>query len=408
VALSVCVLSLVLTAVGLLFLALNRSHPSVPVFEFAFQSKVIVASCSTVGVLLASHRPTHPIGWLFGVAGFIGGVHLFCGEYAIYALVVEGASLPGGRVSAWFIGWLWVPLNQLMVFVVLLFPDGKLPSPRWRPFGWLNGVMAVAGSFVAAFLPGPSPWIAAIDNPFGVEGLKDIYNLVDASLEALSYGVFGVPGVVSLYFRFRRAGRVERQQIKWFAYAGAVLLSGSILLYAGPDSLNGLWIRQVGFALWVIGFVCVPVTIGIAILKYRLYEIDLLINRTLVYGSLTATLVALYFGAVVLSQRVFVLLTGQQSTLAVVASTLAIAALFNPLRRLIQSFVDRRFYRSNYDARKTLEAFSASLREETDLEALSAEVVGVVRETMQPAHVSLWLRPDRGPKMSVGKREPRS
>jgi hypothetical protein len=405
---SLCVFSLVLTALGLLFLALNRSHPSVPIFEFAFQSTIIVASCSTVGVLIASHRPIHPIGWLFGVAGLIGGVHLLCGEYAIYALLVEDGALPGGRVSAWIVGWLWVPLNQLMVFVVLLFPDGKLPSPRWRPFGWLNGVMAVVGSVAAASLPGPSPWIAAVDNPFGVEGLKDIYNLLDGALETLSYGVLGVPAVVSLYFRFRGAGQVERQQIKWFAYAGAVLLSGSILLYAGPDSLNGMWIRKVGFALWVIGFVCVPVTIGIAIFKYRLYEIDLLINRTLVYGSLTATLVALYFVGIVLSQRVFVLLTGQQSTLAVVASTLAIAALFNPLRRLIQSFVDRRFYRRKYDARKTLEAFSASLREETDLEALTAEVVGVVRETMQPAHVSLWLRPDRSSKMSVGKREPRS
>jgi hypothetical protein len=329
---SVCALSLVLGALGLLFLALNRAHPGVPVFESAFQSMVIVASCSTVGVLIASRRPAHPIGWLFSALGLVGGVHLFCGEYAIYALVVEGEALPGGRVSAWIIGWLWVPANQLAVFMVLLFPDGKLPSPRWRPFGWLNGSMAVAGSFAAAFLPGPSPWIAAIDNPFGVEGLKDIYNLVDGSLEALSYGVLGVPGVLSLYFRFRRAGLVERQQIKWFAYAGAVLLTGAILLYAGPDSLNGLWIRQVGFALWVIGFVCVPVSIGIAVFKYRLYEIDIIINRTLVYGALTAMLVALYFGGIVVLQSVFVALTGEKSTLAVVASTLLIAALFNPLR----------------------------------------------------------------------------
>jgi hypothetical protein len=132
---SVCALSLVLSALGLLFLALNRAHPGVPAFEFAFQSMVIVASCSTVGVLIASSRPAHPIGWLFSALGLVGGVHLFCGEYAIYALMVEGGTLPGGRVSAWIIGWLWVPINQLAVFVVLLFPDGKLPSPRWRPFG---------------------------------------------------------------------------------------------------------------------------------------------------------------------------------------------------------------------------------------------------------------------------------
>jgi hypothetical protein len=150
----------------------------------------------------------------------------------------------------------------------------------------------------------------------------------------------------------------------------------------------------VGFALNIAFIPAIPIAIGIAILRYRLYDIDRIINRTLVYGALSATLVALYFGGIVMLQRVFVLLTGQQSTLAVVASTLLIAALFTPLRRLIQGFIDRRFYRSKYDARKTLEAFSAQLRNETDLEALSDDLVGVVRETMQPAHVSLWLRPE--------------
>src|ERR671933_1292864 len=152
--------------------------------------------------------------------------------------------------------------------------------------------------------------------------------------------------------------------------------------------------RWVGFLQTIVGLVGWPIAIGIAILRYRLYEIDLIINRTLVYGSLTVTLIALYFGGIVLLQRVFVALTGEKSTLAVVASTLVIAALFNPLRRQVQAFVDRRFYRRKYDAAKTLEAFSAKLRDETDLDALNNELVGVVRETMQPAHVSLWLRPD--------------
>jgi hypothetical protein len=144
----------------------------------------------------------------------------------------------------------------------------------------------------------------------------------------------------------------------------------------------------------LLSFAGIPVAVGIAVLRYRLYDIDVIINRTLVYGSLTATLIALYFGGIVVLQRLFVLLTGQQSTLAVVASTLLIAALFNPLRRRIQSFIDRRFYRRKYDARKTLEAFTAKLRDETDFDALNAELVGVVNETIQPAHVSLWLRPD--------------
>jgi hypothetical protein len=159
-----------------------------------------------------------------------------------------------------------------------------------------------------------------------------------------------------------------------------------------------VWLGGVGYALVLIGLVGIPISMGIAIMRYRLYEIDLIINRTLVYGSLTAVLVALYFGGIVLLQRLFVALTGERSTLAVVVSTLVIAALFTPLRRRIQSFIDRRFYRRKYDARKTLEAFSAQLRNETDMDALSGDLVGVVRETMQPAHVSLWLRPDTPPK----------
>ena len=337
---SVCALSLVLTALGLVFLALNRSHPGAPDFDFAFRATVIVASCSTVGVLIASRRPAHPIGWLFSAISLLSGVHLFCGEYAIYALVVERGSLPGGRVSAWTVGWLRVPLNALLAFVALLFPDGKLPSPRWRPIGWLNGVMALAGSFAAAFLPGPSPWIATIDNPFGVEGLEDVKNLVDGSLEALSYGVFGVAGVLSLFFRFRRAGHVERQQIKWFAYAGVVLLAGAILLYAGPDSPDGVWIRQVGFALWLIGFVGLPVAIGIAILKYRLYEIDIIINRTLVYGALTVVLAGIFQTIDAALHYLLVTLAHIHSLPGSIIAALVVGALFHPIRHRIQHFVD--------------------------------------------------------------------
>jgi hypothetical protein len=191
---------------------------------------------------------------------------------------------------------------------------------------------------------------------------------------------------------------VERQQTKWFTYTSAVAASGAILKFIISDPLDLVWLGGVGHALVLIGLAGMPIAMGIAITRYRLYEIDLIINRTLVYGSLTAMLVALYFGAIVVLQRFFVLLTGERSTLAVVASTLVIAALFQPLRRRIQSFIDRRFYRRKYDAAKTLEAFSATLRDETDLEALNNDLVGVVRETMQPAHVSLWLRPATAPK----------
>src|SRR5215212_6884438 len=182
--------------------------------------------------------------------------------------------------------------------------------------------------------------------------------------------------------------------MKWFAYAIMVTASGAILTYSVGEAVGVPLVRTMGFVLVMVGLVGIPTSVGIAIFRYRLYGIDHIINRTLVYGSLTAMLAALYVGGIVLSQRLFVLLTGEKSTLAVVASTLVIAALFNPLRRRIQSFVDRRFYRSKYDAAKTLEAFSVKLKDETDLEALNHNLVGVVRETMQPAHVSLWLRPN--------------
>jgi uncharacterized membrane protein YhdT len=204
-----------------------------------------------------------------------------------------------------------------------------------------------------------------------------------------------IAAAVSLFLRLRRAGGVERQQIKWFAYAGAATVGGATLAYFIPSVVDTpTWFERAGFVLNVVFVPAVPVSVGIAILRYRLYDIDLLINRTLVYGTLTATLLAVYFGGVAASQAILRALTGheQQPQLAVVVSTLAIAALFNPLRRRIQAFIDRRFYRRKYDAASTLEAYSARLRDETDLGSLSEGLIGAGKETMQPEHVSLWLR----------------
>jgi hypothetical protein len=224
-----------------------------------------------------------------------------------------------------------------------------------------------------------------IDNPIGVEGLGNVEDLPVFGVLTSLLVVCIIGAGASVVMRFRRSRGTERQQLKWFAYAVVPML-----LIPTDGFLPGI-ISSVALGVVLIGL---PTAIGVAVLRYRLYDIDLLINRTLVYGTLTATLVALYFGGIVLMQRLFVLFTGQQSTLAVVASTLAIAAVFNPLRRRIQGFVDRRFYRRKYDARTTLEAFSVKLRDETDLQALNGELVKVVRDTMQPAHVSLWLRPE--------------
>ena len=254
---------------------------------------------------------------------------------------------------------------------------------------YLYAAIAVVEVVAMLFLPGPLEGNDLIKNPLGIEGLPIVRRPVQALIFA-----GGLVASGSLIWRLRRGSWAERQQIKWLAYAAAVATGGSILVYTPPEALGARWVTSVGYVVVELGVLGIPISIGIAILRYRLYEIDTLINRTLVYGSLTVTLVALYFGGIVVLQRVFVLLTGQQSTLAVVASTLLIAALFTPLRQRIQSFIDRRFYRSKYDAAKTLEAFSAQLRDETDLDALSEDLVGVVRETMQPAYVSLWLRPD--------------
>jgi hypothetical protein len=230
------------------------------------------------------------------------------------------------------------------------------------------------------------------DNPIGVLGTDTVERLVGVWIVGLVALV--VTCAVALFVRYRRANDTEREQIKWLLYACAVFLvvfvGGFVSGLGGTASLGG-YIWGVFFGLSVI---TLPAAIGIAVLRYRLYDIDLLINRTLVYGSLTATLVALYFGGIVMLQRLFVILTGQQSTLAVVATTLVIAALFNPLRRRIQGFIDRRFYRRKYDAAKTLTAFNVRLRDETNLEALSEDLVGVVQGTVQPEHASLWLRPE--------------
>ena len=404
---ALCVLSLVLTVLGTFFLVVSMSRPDVPVLFLQWIEKalltvafspaiavVVIAVFSTVGGLIASRRPDHPIGWLFCAIGFVGGMRFLSYGYAAYAFMARPGSLPAGEILTWVASWLWVPDIGLFVFLSLLFPNGRLPNSSWRPVAWGAAVAVAVGSVGAAFSPGPIRGLdplglGPIENPLGFGGMPN----VDAIVEILLYA-FGIAASASLLMRLRRARDVERQQIKWYAYAAALLAGSAALPYVVSETVDNLWLQWVAFLPAFVGVAGLPVAVGIAILKYRLYEIDLIINRTLVYGSLTATLVALYFGAIVVLQRVFVFLTGQQSTLAVVASTLLIAALFTPLRRRIQSFIDRRFYRRKYDARKTLDAFSAKLRNETDLDALSDDLVGVVKETMQPAHVSVWLRPD--------------
>jgi hypothetical protein len=386
---SMCLLALALTALSVVFLILNLSYPNVPVYRYWPESTILAVAYSIVGALVASRRPGNPIGWVLCAIGLSWGAAHLNSEYATYALLAAPGSLPAGEVAVWIYSWLWVPGLGLIVFLALLFPNGRLPSPRWRPFAWLSVLLVAAGTIMAAFSPGPILSLESIHNPLGIEGLPNVYQ----QLQALMFALIFVASA-SLVVRLHHTRGVERQQIKWVAYAGALAASASLPTYTVFEATDLRWLELVGHAPALVGILGVPTAVGIAILRYRLYEIDLLINRTLVYGSLTAILALVYLGGVVGLQGAFRALTGQESTLAVVASTLAIAALFNPLRRSVQAFVDRRFYRRKYDAKKTLEAFSARLRDETDLDALNDDLVGVVRETMQPAHVTLWLRPD--------------
>jgi hypothetical protein len=286
--------------------------------------------------------------------------------------------------------WIWLPGIILMFsFVPLYFPDGRLLSPRWRAVAWLAVIVAVIETGFAAIRPGSDE---GIPNPLGIESLEGspAFDLVFEAIAAPLWLAVGALSVASLVVRYRRSHGKERQQIKWVAYAAVFLvtytLADQVLL---QDDIS--FIADV--VLFLIVFEGLWVAVAVAILRYRLYDVDVVINRTLVYGSLTVSLALVYLGSVVVLQAIFRALTGQESQLAVVASTLAIAALFNPLRRRIQQFIDRRFYRGRYDAAKTLDNFSARLRDETDLGTLSEDLLGVVRQTMQPAGASLWLRP---------------
>jgi hypothetical protein len=339
-----------------------------------------------VGALVVTHRPGNAIGWIFSVIALLAFTGQLAGQYAVYAYVTRPGSLPGAVLAAWYGSWPWfLVLALTLVFTPLLFPTGRLLSPRWRPVAWLAGAATAVWTALTSFrteleaAPGQ-----VITNPIGVaavgnpeEGL--VGPVLIGLMVVLAAAAFG-----SLVVRFRRSRGEERQQLKWFTYAAALVpLSGV------GDALPA----PVGDLATALPIVFLPVATGIAILRYRLYDIDRLINRTLVYGLLTALLAGVYAGAVLVLGQLFGGMTRDPPSWVVAGATLAVAALFQPARRRIQAVVDRRFNRRKYNAAKTIEAYSVRLREQVDLDTLSTELLAVVDQTVQPTRVLLWLRP---------------
>ena len=340
-----------------------------------------------VGALIVAHRPSNAIGWIFTAIGLLAATGPPAGEYITYAYWTRSGSLPDAILVAWaMLGGTWyLTIALALVFTPLLFPTGRLLSPRWRPVAWLAGAATATFTVVAALKPDldRAPG-RVITNPIGVSWVGDPdQSPIGVALLSL-LGVLMLAAFGSLVVRFRHSRGDERQQLKWITYAGALLpLAG--LAYFLPEA--------VGTVLFAVPVVFLPVAAGIAILRYRLYDIDRLINRTLVYGLLTALLAGVYAGVVLVLGQLFGGVGEDPPSWVVAGATLAVAALFQPARRRIQAVVDRRFNRRKYNAIKTVEAFSIRLRDELDLDALTAELLAVVDQTIQPTRASLWLRP---------------
>jgi hypothetical protein len=364
-----------------------QDKPSPGYVPYALLSAVVFSSFAVVGGIVASRRPRNPVGWFLGTGALCWSLGVL--SSGLYWHIAFGRSNRPAVTDwiAWFGSWIFLPAFTLLLSLTpLLFPTGAPPGPRWRVVAWTAAITGGVATVSNALVPGPLdvadfPWV---DNPLGIGGLG-LRAIAGISFTAV--GAAALAGVVSLVVRYRRAHGIERLQVKWMAAAGCFLVVGGI----GGSLLSG-WLG--GGAGWIgilLGLLGVSCAIGIALLRYRLYDLDVVINRALVYATLTAILAAVYIGSVLLLQLALSGITGG-SGLAVATSTLAAAALFQPLRLRVQNLVDQRFYRRKYDARLTLESFGSQLRNEVDLDALGGALQRVIAETMQPAHVSLWLR----------------
>jgi hypothetical protein len=363
----------------------------------------VLSAFATVGAVVIARQPRNAVGWLSLAVGLLGSWNAVAANYAEVALVVRPGSLPGGLAMGWQtrpLGYIW---GLTFTFLPLLFPTGRLPTRRWRPFAWITAIILVSSSVVYALMPGPLRLdLAGAEeqgwprNPLGIERAAATLQRMEQLLVLCTVAV-AVLCAASLLVRFRRAQGVERQQLKWFTYAIA-LFALLFTAYALSTVVWGEWVPATASdVVFVIGYGLIPIGAGIAILLYRLYDIDRIINRTLVYGLLTAILGVIYVGTILLLGQLFGGVTDDPPNWVIAGATLAVAALFQPARRRVQRVVDRRFNRARYDAARTIEAFSVRLRDQVDLDTLTTELLAVVDHTIEPTTASLWLRPQATP-----------
>jgi hypothetical protein len=370
------------TTAGAVVIAMSPGLSLPDSYGFRGFTGIFAVAFTWVGAALAWRRPKNAIGWILLGVGVDAAASMFLAEFAVFAVVLGLAPTGAGVLAGWLVSWIYVFQPLLVaVFLLLLFPDGHLLSPRWRPVAWVG----VAGSVVIAvsnmFRRGPLENTPFIDNPIG---LFDDPEFRSTILGIALVGAASIAAAASLFVRYRRSRGLERQQLRWLAVEGLILSVAIVASVLDPLGKAG----QIGF---IAAFSLAPVMIGIAVLRYQLYDLDVLINRALVYGTTTGAIAVAFFAGIVVLQTILRPFTGG-SEIAVAVSTLASFALFQPLRGRFQNAVDRRFYRSRYDAARTLDAFSARLRDEVALDAVRSDLLDAVRDTVQPAHAGVWLR----------------
>jgi len=403
----ICLLSIIGAAI---FLNLNRFITPVVRFPGLYDEYLISFVYGTVGLLILLFRPRHAIGWIFLFIGFVGSLSSLAQGHAIYSLITSANELPGGRLAGWFQAWAsGTVILMPTILLMMVFPDGHLPSRRWLPLAILT-ILTIGLTIFAAlteagdvfvWIADSSPTRLPMTNPTGTTRLPIIQEIAELSWFV---GLLLVAGAIfAPISRFRGARGIQRQQLKWFVYFGAFTLLLFALVLLDSFTIKLIDADYVGEFVLALILLILPLATTVAILRHGLYDIDVIIKRTLIYFVLTLILIGIYLSSVIFLQYVFSFVAGQESPVAIVISTLIIAALFNPLRHRVQDIIDRRFYRNKYNAEQTLSHFGQKARDEVDLDQLSAELMRVVQETMQPEQATLWLKPASGSRRKTTK-----